>query len=115
MSCNCNCSTKCGLLGGLEQKIIDILWSSDIPLKPSDVKSKINGDYAYTTIMTVLKRMTDKKILSRTKVGNTFLYQPCSDKKTYACTCLDELFSRLIDTYGQFAIDSFARVAKKKK
>jgi predicted transcriptional regulator len=115
MSCNCNCSTKCGLLGGLEQKIIDVLWSSEVPLKPSDVKSKIKGDYAYTTIMTVLKRMTDKGILSRTKSGNTFLYQACSDKKTYACNCLDDLFSRLIDTYGQLAIDSFTRVSKKVK
>ena len=81
MSCNCNCNSKCGLLGGLEQKIMDVLWLSSVPLKPADVKEKIAGDSAYTTIMTVLKRMADKKLLSRKKISNVFVYAPLTDKK----------------------------------
>ena len=115
MSCNCNCSSKCGLLGGLEQKIMDVLWSSKTPLKPADVKAKLKGDSAYTTIMTVMSRMVIKKLLKRKKIGNTYLYSPLSDKKTYACHCLDTLFSRLLDTYGVLALDSFHRVIKKIK
>jgi len=115
MSCNCHCSSKCGLLGGLEQQIMDVLWESATPLKPAEVKAKLKGDLAYTTIMTDLKRMADKKILKRKKVGNTFLYSPLSDKKSYARTCLDTLFSRLLDTYGILALDSFARVKSKMK
>jgi predicted transcriptional regulator len=91
---------------------MDVLWDSKKPLKPADVKAKLAGDSAYTTIMTVLKRLADKKIVRRLKSGNTFLYSPLSDKKTYACHCLDSLFSRLLDTYGEFAIDSFRRVTK---
>src|SRR3989339_712263 len=110
MSCNCHCSSNCGLLGGLEQKIMDVLWATNSPLKPADVKDKIKGDYAYTTIMTDLKRMADKKILKRKKSGNTFLYSPILNKKAYSCHCLDTLFSRLLDTYDQFALDSFHRI-----
>ncbi|MEK7528082.1 MAG: BlaI/MecI/CopY family transcriptional regulator [Patescibacteria group bacterium] len=115
MSCSCHCSSKCGLLGGLEQKIMDVLWDSKIPLKPADVKAKLKGNLAYTTIMTVMTRMATKKLLKRKKVGNTFLYSPLSDKKSYACRCLDTLFSRLLDTYGVLALDSFHRVIKKSK
>ncbi|KKR66676.1 MAG: Penicillinase repressor [Microgenomates group bacterium GW2011_GWA2_40_6] len=94
---------------------MDVLWSSKIPLKPADVKDKLAGDSAYTTIMTVLTRLADKKIVRRIKSGNTFLYSPLSDKKSYSCRCLDTLFSRLLDTYGVLALDSFRRVIKKVK
>ena len=115
MSCNCNCNSKCGLLGGLEQKIMDVLWESNKPLKPAQVKAAIVGDSAYTTIMTVLKRMSDKKLLSRKKVGNVYLYAPLTDKKTYACNCLDHLFEHLISTYGHEAVASFEKIKKQSK
>lgn len=112
MSCNCHCNSKCGLLGGLEQKIMDVLWSSPIPLKPADVKAKIAGESAYTTIMTVLKRMSDKNLLSRQKIGNVYVYAPLTDKKTYACTCLDSLFKNILTTYGVDAVTSFNKIKK---
>ena len=115
MSCNCHCNSKCGLLGGLEQKIMDVLWSSSVPLKPADVKAKIAGESAYTTIMTVLKRMSDKKLLSRNKIGNVFVYAPLTDKKTYACTCLDHLFEHILNTYGSEAVTSFDKIKKQFK
>ena len=115
MSCNCHCNSKCGLLGGLEQKIMDVLWSSDVPLKPADVKAKIVGDSAYTTVMTVLKRMSDKNLLSRNKIGNVYVYAPLTDKKTYACSCLDHLFEHILNTYGSEAITSFEKVKQKLK
>lgn len=115
MSCNCHCSSKCGLLGGLEQKIMDVLWSSPTPLKPAQVKDQIVGDSAYTTIMTVLKRMSDKGLLTRKKTGNVFVYSPTADKKTYACSCLDHLFEHVLSNYGPDAITSFEKVKKQFK
>ncbi|OGL52202.1 hypothetical protein A3K55_00060 [Candidatus Shapirobacteria bacterium RBG_13_44_7] len=108
----CNCSSKCGLLGGLEQQIMDVLWSSSKPLKPSDVLSQLKGKYAYTTIMTVLKRLADKKIVKRKFATNAYFYSPVQDKDTYACHCLDDLFTRLLNSYGHYASDSFHRVSK---
>ncbi|MFA7301719.1 MAG: BlaI/MecI/CopY family transcriptional regulator [Candidatus Shapirobacteria bacterium] len=115
MSCNCNCNSKCGLLGGLEQKIMDVLWSSPSPLKPSQVKTKMASDSAYTTIMTVLKRMSDKELLSRKKIGNVFVYAPITDKKTYACSCLDHLFEHVLQNYGHNAVTSFDKAKQKFK
>lgn len=94
---------------------MDVLWSSTTPLKPAEVKAKIAGDSAYTTIMTVLKRMADKDLLTRQKVGNVFVYAPLTDKKTYACTCLDHLFEHILNTYGPDAVTSFEKVKLKLK
>jgi predicted transcriptional regulator len=92
---------------------MDILWKSHDPIKPSEVQKNIKSDYAYTTIMTVLKRLSDKKLVSRTKQGNTYFYSAIDDKQTFACSCLEDLFSRLIYSYGDFAISSFKKVAIK--
>lgn len=94
---------------------MDVLWTSSDALKPSDVLNRLGSGHAYTTIMTVLKRMSDKKIVSRTKSGNVYLYSPIESKSSFACHCLDDLFSRIIKYYGQHAIDSFRRVSQSLK
>lgn len=101
------------MLGGLEQKIMEILWNSSEPLKPSTVLAQIKGEYAYTTIMTVLKRMTDKKLVKRQLEGNAYFYSAATDKAIFASTCLDDLFARVMDSYGDLAITSFKKIAKK--
>lgn len=111
MNCNCHCGGKCQLLGGLEQQIMEVLWSSKEPLKPADVLKQLTGDYAYTTIMTVLKRMADKKLVTRQPIGNAFAYYPVKDKQTFACNCLDDLFTRLFQSYGKSVVTSFKKIA----
>lgn len=92
---------------------MDVLWSSSNPQKPAEVLKKIKGDYAYTTIMTVLKRMVDKKLVSRRKSGNVYLYSALTDKSTFAVSCLDDLFTRLFDAYGQEVVTSFNKITRK--
>ena len=103
------------MLGGLEQKIMDALWSSNVPLKPADVVKLLSGSHAYTSITTVLKRMADKKIVKRHQEGNVFFYQPVSPKQEFACNCLDDLFVRLFETYGDDVVTSFKKIAKQQK
>lgn len=107
MSCSCN-HNKCGLLGDLEQKIMNVLWSARTPRNPRSVLNELKGEpYAYTTIMTVLKRMADKKIVNRVFSGKSFLYSPLTNREDYACNCLDELISRLYSSYGKLFINRF--------
>lgn len=115
MKCDCHCTAKCKLLGGLEQKIMDVIWNSPNSLKPSEVLSRLNQKYAYTTVMTVLKRMTDKKILKRQVKGRVFYYSPLIDKNTFATACLNDLYQRLFRSYGQLAVSCFQAAAKKSK
>lgn len=38
---------------------------------------------AYTTIMTVLSRLADKKLLAKSKQGRSFVYYPVVDRETF--------------------------------
>jgi len=113
MNCNCHSTAKCKMLGGLEQKIMEVLWSSSTPLKPSEVLAKINNGHAYTTIMTVLKRMADKKLIKRELIGNTYQYEALQDKSTFAAEALEDLFARLFESYGDSLLLAFKKFAKK--
>jgi len=95
------------MLGELEQKIMNVVWESDEPLKPAEVLDRLNCDLAYTTIMTVMKRLVDKSLLTRKKQGNVYYYSVATDKKDYAQNNLGKLFSSLVDSYGNLAISQF--------
>jgi len=101
------------MLGGLEQKIMETLWSSSAPLKPSEVLAKVDGSHAYTTIMTVLKRMTDKKIVKREMKNRVYYYQAIKNKCDFASDSLDDLFERLFSSYGEHTTTAFKKTAKK--
>ena len=94
-------------LGELEQKVINVLWNSDIPMKPSEVQKTIKEKYAYTTIMTVLSRMEDKNLLKRKKTGKAFYYSPKKSKEEFAKKQLGGLFDSALNTYGDLAIAEF--------
>lgn len=100
------------LFGSLEQQIIDILWQAEKPLKPMDVLKKLKGDHAYTTIMTVLKRMADKKVLSRKMSGKAFVYSPVLEKEAYIKSSLGTLYGNLVKNYGELAISQFVDIVK---
>lgn len=113
MNCDCHCNRKCKMLGGLEQKIMDVLWSSKNPLKPSEVLAKIESKNAYTTIMTVLKRMADKKIVLREMKDRVYLYKAAQERCDFASNALEVLFGRLFCSYGQDTVTAFKKSAKK--
>jgi len=113
MKCVGHCNVKCHLLGGLEQKVMEVLWASKDPLKPSDVLSLLKGEHAYTTIMTVLKRMADKELLRRHQEGKVYFYSPVETKQVFASRCLDDLFNRLYGSYGNLVVERFQSVSKK--
>lgn len=81
-------------------------------LKPADVLKNLKGNHAYTTVMTVLKRMADKKLVKRTAIANAFSYSPLLDKAAFASAALEDLFARLFDSYGEYVIPSLKKSAK---
>lgn len=103
------------LLGSLEQKIMDIIWKEDKDLRPADVLTKLKGDHAYTTIMTELKRMVDKKLLSRKLVGRVYYYSAIKSKETVAKGCLCGLYGNLVNSYGHLAISQFVDAVSQNK
>lgn len=71
-------------LGPTEAKLMTIAWEQgELTVKKALFYYPEKNKPAYTTLMTVLGRLTDKKILSRTKVSKSFIYKPIESKKAF--------------------------------
>jgi predicted transcriptional regulator len=63
------------VLGRLEALVMDCLWQSDEALSVRDVALRLNGPWAYTTLMTTLDRLFKKNLASREPKGRAFVYR----------------------------------------
>jgi predicted transcriptional regulator len=66
-------------LGDLERSVMETLWDAgDGWLTVRDVHDKLaeGRDIAYTTVMTVLDRMTRKHLVEREREGRAWRYRP---------------------------------------
>lgn len=51
--------------GALEAEVMGVLWTAGEPLTPDQVRRRLPGDLAYTTVMTILVRLVEKGAASR--------------------------------------------------
>ncbi len=67
-------------LGPLEAEVMGVLWQADEPVSVRQVADRLNAGraapLAYTTVMTVLSRLSSKGILARRQAGRGFVYTP---------------------------------------
>ncbi len=90
-------------MGPTEARLMEIAWSRDsLTVKQALFQLGETNRLAYTTVMTVLSRLADKQLLSRKKVGRSFVYRPMIDKATYLKTrvktvadCMSRNFAKL--------------------
>lgn len=66
------------VLGELEQAVMQILWASPEAMSVREVHARLapDRDLAYTTVMTVLDRLTKKGIVRRNLDGRAWHYRP---------------------------------------
>jgi predicted transcriptional regulator len=65
-------------LGELEAGVLEVLWSAGEPRSVRDVHRAlgVERELAYTTVLTVLDRLHDKRLVARRRAGKAFLYTP---------------------------------------
>ncbi|AQP51087.1 BlaI/MecI/CopY family transcriptional regulator [Tessaracoccus flavescens] len=68
--------------GELEQRVMELLWSSSAPLSVADVHSLLSSEreLAYTTVMTVLDRLSKKGLVDRELVSRAWQYRAHSSQ-----------------------------------
>ena len=66
--------------GQLEAAVLDALQRAGCALSPGEVKERIGGELAYTTVVTILSRLHAKGMLSRYKDGRVHRYAPVADQ-----------------------------------
>src|SRR5437762_11684366 len=66
--------------GTLEQEVVDALAAAPGPMTPAQVRDQLGGDLAYTTVMTVLARLSDKGVVTRQRAGRAYAYLAVRDE-----------------------------------
>ena len=66
--------------GELEAAVLAVLLEAGSALSPGEVRERIGGSLAYTTVVTILSRLHAKGVLERHKAGRAYLYAPVADE-----------------------------------
>ena len=62
-------------LGHLESAVLSVVSTATGPQTVAQVQARLDGDPAYTTVMSTLARLAEKGALRRTLVGRAYRYQ----------------------------------------
>jgi predicted transcriptional regulator len=80
--------------GTLEQEVVAALAAADEPMTPAQVRDQLGADLAYTTVMTVLARLSEKGLVTRERVGRAYAYSAVRDEAEVTARQMQ----RLLDT-----------------
>lgn len=96
-------------LGELEKKVMDVIWAfHDDTFTVRDIADRVDGDYAYNTILTVMTHLYEKKLLKRRKKGRSCEYSVQVDRSAFVKRSSKALFDRMRNEFGHLAIAHFA-------
>lgn len=97
------------ILGDLERAIMDIVWSRE-GATVRDVVDALRSSRtpAYTTVMTVMNRLVEKKLLQRKQGGQSFRYSAVKSKCDFLCQCSREVVHTFAECYGDLGIAQMA-------
>ncbi|MFE5579882.1 BlaI/MecI/CopY family transcriptional regulator [Kitasatospora sp. NPDC056531] len=65
--------------GELEAQVLAVLQQAPGPASAGWVQERLEGDLAYTTVMTILSRLHAKNAVSRSRSGRSYLWQASAD------------------------------------
>ncbi|MQB01984.1 MAG: BlaI/MecI/CopY family transcriptional regulator [Actinobacteria bacterium] len=82
-------STAVPTMGPLERQAMEVLWSrAQEYLQVRDVCIELDSSLAYTTVMTLLVRLTTKGLLTRRRRGRAYAYRPRISRSDYAARAM---------------------------
>ena len=103
-------------LGPLEQEVMDCLWKEK-NVSVSEIHQCIQKKrkIAYTTVMTIMMRLTEKGFLTRKLEGKAYVYSPTKSKEQTTKGVIKKIVDSLVDQYGKEAVSAFTDELKKYK
>lgn len=66
--------------GELEAAALAVLQTAGSALNPGQVRERLDGRLAYTTVVTILTRLYAKGVLTRSRSGRAYAYAPVADE-----------------------------------
>lgn len=101
----------------LESEVMDVVWELPAPVAVRAVLDELNArsgrDRAYTTVMTVMRRLAAKGLLERERDGKADLYRATCSRREYADARAGLQVTALVAEYGDVALAHFAAEMQK--
>jgi len=104
------------VLGSLESEVMEVIWATESTVSVRDVLDTLNikRDLAYTTVMTIMGRLAEKKLLTKHKEGNAFFFKPVLTREEFTRQMVAGLIDDLLVNYSEAAFSHFMqRVGEK--
>jgi len=97
------------VLGSLESEVMEIIWRKREELCVRDVLELLSArrDIAYTTVMTIMGRLAQKKLLSKRKEGNTFYFKPFLTREEFAGQVVSGVVDDLLADFSEETLAHF--------
>ncbi len=102
----CTCETcRCGgaKLGELERRVMDVLWDAKQPDMTGRHVADLLPQYAYTTVATVLDRLTRKGLVRRTGAARTIRFAPTDTRAAHTAMAMHQALNAAGDAGGALA------------
>jgi predicted transcriptional regulator len=100
------------VLHELEAEIMEEVWrqgDTTVKLVMEALNKRAKPPRAYTTYMTVMRRLSDKGMLDRTRNGRQDTYSPRHSREEYQELRAEAEVHDLVDEFGDVALAHFAR------
>jgi BlaI family transcriptional regulator, penicillinase repressor len=100
------------VLHELEAEIMEEVWRQETATVRSVMEAlnrKADPPRAYTTYMTVMRRLSDKELLDRTRAGRQDSYAPRLTRQQYQEQRAGAEVRGLVDEFGDVALAHFAK------
>lgn len=94
------------VLGSLEAEIMEALWELG-EASIQDVCDGLGSRHKYKTVMTVMNRLVQKRVLARRKDSKAFVYTPLQRRDEFIQSVSKSIIGSLIGDFGQAAIAQF--------
>lgn len=97
------------LLSDLESEIMEVVWKSgSASVRDVLLEMKKKRKIAYTTVMTVMSRLFEKKVLKRKMNGSgAFVYEAIRDKEEFIKERSQKIIRGFLKEYGDVAVAQF--------
>jgi predicted transcriptional regulator len=98
------------VLGELEAAIMQIVWRQG-EATVRDVWSELTQTraLAYTTVMTVMRRLVPKGVLTIRKAGQSYVYRALVTPEQLMARRAEEAVQHVLADYGEYALAEFVR------
>jgi predicted transcriptional regulator len=96
-------------LGPTEAKLMELVWEqTTLTVKSALFHLDQSDRRAYTTVMTVLNRLVEKKLLTRVRDGRNYVYRAGIDRESFVAdrigriqNCLKTSFPHIYDNLNR--------------